>query len=105
MEQEAAPGIVTPRKFGLPPAVLADRMQRYAVYLIVCAFVLMLANVRAFSLGALLWFATAIAAAFALLCGVTAVILKAIHWNYERLKEDLTTGGRQAVNMHDSPPI
>ena len=100
---EAAPGIVIPRKFVIPPAVLANRMQRYAVYLMVCAFVLMLANVRALSLGAVLWFATAMAAAFALLCAVTAVILNGIQWNFERLKEDLTTGGRQAVDMHDSP--
>jgi hypothetical protein len=101
---EAAPGIVIPRKFVIPPAVLANRMQRYAVYLIVCAFALMLANVRALSLEALLWFATAMAAAFALLCGVTAVILNAVQWTFERLKEDVTTGGRQAVDMHDSPP-
>jgi hypothetical protein len=74
---EAAPGIVIPRKFVIPPAVLANRMQRYAVYLIVCAFVLMLANVR------------------------TAVILNAVQWNFERLREDLMTGGRQAVDMHD----
>jgi hypothetical protein len=100
---EAAPGIVIPRKFVIPPAVLANRMQRYALYLIVCAFVLMLANVRALSLEAVLWFATAIAAAFALLCAIASVILNAVQWNFERLKEDLTTGGRQAVDMHDQP--
>lgn len=101
---EAAPGIVIPRKFVIPPAILAHRMQRYAVYLIVCAFVLMLANVRGVSLEALLWFATAMASAFALLCAVTAVILNAVQWSFERLKEDLTTGGRQAVDLHDAPP-
>jgi hypothetical protein len=100
---EAAPGIVIPRKFVIPPAILANRMQRYAIYLIVCAFALMLANVRALNIGALLWFATAMAAAFALLCAVTTVILNAIQWNFERLKEDLMTGGRQAVDMHDQP--
>ncbi|UCF41298.1 MAG: hypothetical protein JSW43_02895 [Gemmatimonadota bacterium] len=97
MEQvrvEAGPGIVIPRKFVIPPGALAQRMQRYAVYLIVCCFVLMLANVQAVSLDALLWFATAMAAAFALLCGVTAVILHAIQWKFERLMEDLATGGR-----------
>jgi hypothetical protein len=100
---EAAPGIVIPRKYVIPPAVLANRMQRYAVYLIVCAFVLLLANVRALSVEAILWFATAMAAAFALICAVTAVILNAIQWNFERLKEELTTGGRRAVDMHEAP--
>ncbi len=99
---EAAPGIVIPRKYVIPPAVLAHRMQRYAVYLMVCAFVLMLANVRALTVEAVLWFAAGIAAAFALLCAIAAVILNAIQWSFERLKEDLTTGGRRAVDMHES---
>jgi hypothetical protein len=29
------------------------------------------------------------------------VILNAVQWNFERLREDLMTGGRQAVDMHD----
>jgi hypothetical protein len=88
---EAVSGIVIPRKFAIPPGTLAKRLQRYAVYLIVCCFALMLANVRAVSLETLLWFATAMAAAFALLCGVTAVILHAIQWKSEQPTEDIAT--------------
>jgi uncharacterized membrane protein len=43
------------------------------------------------SLETLLWFATAMAAAFALLCGVTAVILHAIQWRSEQPTEDIAT--------------
>lgn len=97
---EVAPGVIIPRKFVIPPAVLAHRMQRYAVYLIVCSFLLMLANVRALSLEAVLWFASGLAAAFALLCATTVVVLNAIAWNFDRMREELR-GGRQATDMRE----
>ncbi|MGD2135218.1 MAG: hypothetical protein PVF27_03615 [Gemmatimonadales bacterium] len=95
---EAAPGVVIPRKYVIPPAVLAHRMQRYAVYLMVCAFALIAANVSALSASAVLWFAAGIAAAFALLCASTVVVLNAIAWNFDRIREELK-GGRQATDM------
>lgn len=95
---EAAPGVVIPRKYVIPPAVLAHRMQRYAVYLMVCAFLLLAVNLSALSVSAVLWFAAAIAAAFALLCATTVAVLNAIAWNFDRLREELQ-GGRQATDM------
>lgn len=95
---EAAPGVVIPRKYVIPPAVLAHRMQRYAVYLMVCAFLLLAVNVSALSVSAVLWFAAGLTAAFALLCATTVVVLHAIAWNFDRLREELQ-GGRQATDM------
>ena len=95
---EAAPGIVIPFKFSIPPTVLAHRMQRYALYLMICAFLLMALNMRALTFEAVLWFAAGLAAVFALLCATAAVLLNAVQWNFERLKEELH-GGRQVTDM------
>ena len=95
---EAAPGVVIPFKFVIPPAVLAHRMQRYALYLMICAFMLMALNYSALSLEAVLWFAAGLAAVFALLCATSAVLLNAIQWDYERLREEMR-GGRQSTDM------
>ena len=95
---EAAPGVVIPVKFVIPPAVLAHRMQRYALYLMICAFLLMALNYNSLSLEAVLWFASGLAAVFALLCATSSVLLNAIQWDYERLKEEMH-GGRQATDM------
>jgi hypothetical protein len=86
------------RKPVIPPAVLARRMQRYAVYLMVMAFLLLLGQLDALSPKAVLWFASGLAAAFALLCAVAVVILNAIAWNFDRLREELR-GGRGSLNM------
>lgn len=95
---EAAPGVTIPRKFIIPPAVVAHRMQRYAIYLMACAFLLMAANLNTLTLETVLWFATGIAAVFALLCAITVVILHAIAWNFDRMREELH-GGRTATDM------
>jgi hypothetical protein len=95
---EAAPGVIVVRKHVIPPAILAHRMERYAVYLIAVAFLLMGLNFGALSLEAVLWFATGLAAAFALLCAIAVVVLNGIAWNFERIKEELR-GGREAVDM------
>ncbi len=95
---EAAPGVVIPRKYVIPPAVLAHRMERYAIYLIAIAFLLMAVNFSALSLEAVLWFASGLATAIALLCGVAVAILNGIAWNFERMKEELH-GGREAIDM------
>lgn len=86
------------RKPVIPPAVLAHRMQRYAVYFMVMALLLLLGQVDALSPKTVLWFATGLAAAFSLLCAVTVVILNAIAWNFDRLSEELH-GGRGSLNM------
>ncbi len=95
---EAAPGVVIPRKYVIPPAVLAHRMERYAIYLIAIAVLLLAVNFNALSLETVLWFATGLAAAFALLCGIAVGILNGIAWNFERMREELH-GGREAVDM------
>lgn len=82
----------------IPPAVLAARMQRYSVWLMVCTFALLLLNVSDLRMGAVLWFAAGVTAAFALLCAITVVILNAIAWNFARLTEELR-GGRSAQDL------
>jgi hypothetical protein len=86
------------RKPVIPPAVLAHRMRRYAVYLMVISLLLLLGQPDALSPKALLWFASGLAAAFSLLCAMAVVILNAIAWNFDRLREELR-GGRGSLNM------
>jgi hypothetical protein len=95
---EVTPGVEIPFKHGVPPTLLAHRMQRYALYLMVVAFLLMGVNYQSLSVEAVLWFGAGLAAAFALLCAIAVVILHAIAWNFDRLREELR-GGRQAQDM------
>jgi hypothetical protein len=84
----------------IPPAVLAHRMQRYSVYLIVAAFLLMGLNYDALSLSAVLWFAAGLSAGFAILCAVAVVLLNAVAWNFDRLREELR-GGRESIDLRE----
>lgn len=84
----------------IPPAVLAHRMQRYSIYLIVTAFLLMAMNYDALSLSAVLWFATGLSAGFAILCAVAVVLLNAIAWNFDRLRDELR-GGRPVIDLRE----
>jgi hypothetical protein len=95
---EASPGLIIERKYVIPPAVLAIRMQRYSVALMALAFILLAVNFANLSLEKVLWFAAILTAVFAILCAVTVVILHAIAWNFDRLKEELK-GGREAQDM------
>ena len=95
---EASPGIFIERKHVIPPAVLAVRMQRYSVALMILAFVLIATNFVNLSLEKVLWFAALLTAVFAILCAVTVVILNAIAWNFDRLRDELK-GGRGTQNM------
>ena len=95
---EVTPGNVIPRKHVIPPALLAHRMERYAVYLIVISFLLMGLNWGAMSGTAVLWFASGLMATFALSCAVAVVILQAIQWNFDRMREELK-GGREGTDM------
>jgi hypothetical protein len=73
------------RKHVIPPAILAQRMQRYAIYLIVLAFVLLAINYRALRLSSVIWYASILCAVFGILCAVAVTILNAIAWNFDRL--------------------
>ncbi|HKJ91944.1 MAG TPA: hypothetical protein VJ957_02195, partial [Longimicrobiales bacterium] len=64
------------------------------------AFLLMGANYDALTLPAVLWFAAGLSAAFAILCAVAVVLLNAIAWNFDRLRDELR-GGRQAVDLRE----
>ena len=83
------------RRHVIPPAVQAQRMQRYAVYLMVMAFALVGANYEALTMEGVLWFAAGITAGFSVLCAVAVVILHGLAWNFDRMREELQ-GGRQA---------
>lgn len=87
-----------PRKHVIPPAVMANRMSRYSVYLMGCAFLLVAANYQALSLSAVLWFAAVVCTTFALLCAVTVIVLRGVAWNFDRMAEELR-GGRAGMSM------
>ena len=95
---EASPGIFITRRHVIPPALLAHRMQRYSLALMILAVVLVAVNYVNLTLPTVLWFAAGLTAVFALLCAVTVVILHAIAWNFDRLTEELK-GGRDVVDM------
>ncbi len=76
------------RKHIIPPHVQANRMQRYSLYLLGVAFALIGLNYPALTMASVLWFAAGICAAFALLCAIAVVILQAIAWNFDRLREE-----------------
>lgn len=82
----------------IPPAIVAERMQRYSVWLMLLTGGLIALNATNLELGMVLWFAAGITAVFALLCAITVVILNAIAWNFARLAEELR-GGRTAQDM------
>ncbi len=76
------------RKHVIPPHVQASRMQRYSIYLLLGAFAFVGANYASLTMSSVLWFAAGICAGFALLCAITVVILHAIAWNFDRLREE-----------------
>lgn len=95
---EAIPGVFMERKHVIPPAVLAARMQRYSVALMALAFILVATNFANLTMEKVLWFAAGLTAVFAILCAVTVVILNAIAWNFDRLKDELK-GSRITQDM------
>ncbi len=76
------------KKHVIPPHVQAARMQRYSLYLLGVAFALVGLNYPALTMASVLWFAAGLCAAFALLCAIAVVILQAIAWNFDRLREE-----------------
>ena len=94
---EAGPSVVIEKKYVVPPAVMAHRMQRYSLVLIVVSFLLVALNYTTLT-SFMLWFAAGLVAAFGLMCAVTVVILHAIAWSFDRLKEELR-GGRGSTDM------
>ena len=91
------------RKHIIPPHVQAARMQRYSIYLLVAAFAVIGLNYQSLTMSSVLWFAAGISAAFALLCAVAVVILHAIAWNFDRLREELT-GLRTSQDVRQPGP-
>ena len=73
------------RKHVIPPAILAVRMQRYSVYLMLLAFGLLAVNFRNLTATNVIWYASILCAVFAILCAVAVTILNAIAWNFDRL--------------------
>ncbi len=88
------------RKHIIPPHVQATRMQRYSIYLLVVAFALIGLNYPSLTMSGVLWFAAGICAAFALLCAIAVVILQAIAWNFDRLREE-QTGLRPSQDLRE----
>ena len=84
----------------IPPHVEAARMQRYSIYLMIGSFALVGANYASLTMASVLWFAAGICAGFALLCAITVVILHAIAWNFDRLREE-QAGLRTSQDFRD----
>ena len=84
----------------IPPHIEATRMQRYSIYLMVGSFALVGVNYASLTVASVLWFAAGICAGFALLCAITVVILHAIAWNFDRLREE-QTGLRTSQDFRD----
>ncbi len=95
---ETSPGVFAVKKHVIPPAVMAHRMQRYSLLLMILAFFLLVPMLNALTLENVLWFAATIVAVFAIMCAVTVVILHALAWNFDRIKQELQ-GGRDAADM------
>ena len=76
------------RKYVIPPHVQAARMYRYSIYLLVAGFVIIGVNYRSLTMSGVLWFAAGLCAGFALLCATAVVILHAIAWNFDRLRDE-----------------
>ena len=95
------------RRHVIPPAVQAARMQRYSLYLVTLAFIIVGANYQALTMASVLWFAAGLTAAFSLLCAIAVVILNAIAWNFDRLQSELGRRAAQSVAVPDpesAPP-
>ena len=84
----------------IPPHIEATRMQRYSIYLMVGSFALVGVNYASLTVASVLWFAAGICAGFALLCAITVVILHAIAWNFDRLREE-QAGLRTSQDFRD----
>ncbi len=81
--------IIFTRKHVNLPALLAHKLQRYSMMLIVAAFVLIGFNFEVVTRESVLWFMAGLCAAMAVLYGVATTILDAIAWNFERLRDEL----------------
>ena len=88
------------RRHVIPPHIEATRMQRYSIYLLVGSFALIGVNYASLTMSSVLWFAAGICATFGLLCAITVVILRAIAWNFDRLREE-QTGLRTSQDFRD----
>ena len=75
-------------------------MQRYSIYLMIGSFALVGVNYASLTMASVLWFAAGICAGFGLLCAITVVILHAIAWNFDRLREE-QTGLRTSQDFRD----
>jgi len=76
------------KRYVIPPAVEAQRMQRYAVLLMIGAFALIGANIAELTPGRLMWFGALLLAIVAIVLAAAAVILRALQWHYDRLADE-----------------
>jgi hypothetical protein len=88
------------RKHVIPPHVQANRMQRYSLYLLIAAFLLVGLNYPSLSMSSVLWFAAGLCAAFGLLCATAVIILHGLAWNFDRLRDEWA-GRRSSQDVGD----
>lgn len=76
------------KRYVIPPAVEAQRMQRYSVLLMIGAFALIGINIAELTPGRLLWFGAMLLAVVAIVLAAAAVVLRALQWHYDRLADE-----------------
>jgi Na+/H+-dicarboxylate symporter len=76
------------KRYVIPPAVEAQRMNRYAVLLMIGAFALVGANIAELTPSRLMWFGALLLAVVAIVLAATAVVLRALQWHYDRLADE-----------------
>ena len=82
----------------IPPAVQADRMHRYSIWMMVLAFLIIALNYQNITVSAVLWFAAGLVAVFAIVTAIGVTLMHGLAWNFDRLVEEVR-GGRAAQDV------
>ncbi|MFQ5704654.1 MAG: hypothetical protein ACE5HT_11600 [Gemmatimonadales bacterium] len=95
---ETTPGVFIERKHVIPPALMAHRMQRYSLALMILAFVFFVPMLGDLTMEKVLWFGAGVTAVLAIMCAIAVAILHALAWNFDRMKMEMH-GGPEAADM------
>jgi hypothetical protein len=78
----------TPKRQVIPPAVEAERMRRYSVFLVIGAFVLLGLNIAELTPARLLWFGALLLAVMGIVVGAAGVVMRGLQWHYDKLADE-----------------
>ncbi|MGA2382190.1 MAG: hypothetical protein ABSG61_02040 [Gemmatimonadales bacterium] len=77
-----------PKRHVIPPAVEAERMRRYSVFLVVGAFVLLGLNFSELTPARLLWFGAVLLGVMGIVLGAAGVVMRGLQWHYDKLADE-----------------